>query len=130
MRCGRINEALHVYRSLVLNPGTTVIRSEADDLTRVNFATALTLKGPPSGAIDVLTEVQDGHFEAAQRLRETILRWSRTLSFWRRMDWKFNRIDPPQCNVPFDEAPGEFSFPVQRKTDAFPVNPMSPDLAA
>ncbi len=130
MRCGRIEEALQIYRVLVLNPGTTVLRSDADDYARLNMATALTLKGTPSGALDLLVELRDKEFAPAARLRETITRWSNSLSFWRRLDWKFNRIDPHHCKVLFDYEPGEFPFLVQRCTAEFPSDPNSPRLAA
>ena len=114
----------------MLNPGTTTIRFDVDDLTKINFATALMLKGTPSGALDVLAELRTPEMLPAVRLRAAIIQWSKSLSWWRRWDWKFNRIDPPNARVPIDFEPGEFIFAVQRKSGDSPTNPTAPKLAA
>ena len=130
LRCGRVDEALQLYRSLALNPGTTTLRPEVDDLTCVNFATALMMKGMPSGAMDVLADMHAVDILPAVRLRAAIIQWSKSLSWWRRLDWKLNRIDPPKAHVPIDFEPGEFSFVVQRKPENLPAKPTGPKLAA
>lgn len=130
MRSGQIDEALKVYRALLLMPGTTQLRPEADDLCRINFATALMLHGLPSGALEVLNELQSPQLPAAELIRAAIEKWSRTLPLWRRLDWKFNRIDPRGTHVPIDFEPGEFAFLARRKDERPPLHPAHPDLAA
>ncbi|MDV6030752.1 MAG: hypothetical protein F9B45_11775 [Phycisphaera sp. RhM] len=108
MRTGKIDEAIKIFRALSLCPGTTVVRVDADDVLRINYATALLLGNLPSGALDVLEELKDRDAPAAIQIRSAIDRWANGLSFWRRLDWKLNHIEPPNRSVPIDFAPGVF----------------------
>ena len=130
MRAGQYDEALRIYRALLLIPGSTQLRPETDDLCRVNFATALMLHGLPSGALDVLSELRAPRLPAAMMIREAIQKWSRSLPWWRRIDWKLNRVDPPGARVPIDFEPGEFTFLSRQPRQSSPVGPFPPDLAA
>lgn len=132
LRCGRIDQAVAILRGLALNPGTTVVRSDADDIVLINFATALMMSGLPSGAIEILSELHDPLQLPAIRIRSAIVQWSDSLPFWRRWDWKINRIDPPQARVPIDFLPGEFHFVLEPARPTGPLAPGSntPKLAA
>lgn len=112
LRSGRVDEALTLFRSLAMQPGTTILRKDARDSLRINFATSLLLSGIASGALEVLDELLDRKHPAATQLRGAVQRWASGLSFWRRLDWKFSRIDPPGSSVPIDFAPGVFPFPI------------------
>ncbi|MCS7470859.1 hypothetical protein NZK35_29750 [Stieleria sp. ICT_E10.1] len=112
MRTGKIDEAIQIFRCLSLNPGTTVVRGDADDVLLINYATALLLGNLPSGALDVLGELKDRDAPAAAEIRSAIDRWARGLSFWRRLDWKLNHIEPPNRVVPIDFAPGIFPIAI------------------
>ncbi|WP_404305566.1 tetratricopeptide repeat protein [Neorhodopirellula lusitana] len=120
MRSGRVEEALNLLRTLVLNSSSTTLRPEATDSMLVNLATALMLKGIPSGAMETLSDVQDCNHPAAIQLRNAISNWCAGLSWWRRWDWKLNRIDPPNAIVPIDFEPGELTFALP-VVEPFPV---------
>lgn len=112
MRMGQINEATVLYRGMVIKPSCTWVRPEVPTLYKLNFATALLLGGTPSGCLSVLNDVQDPGNRMVQRLRGAIKAWEAELSFWRRWDWRINRIEPPKCRIKIDFAPGEFSHGV------------------
>lgn len=132
IRCGRIDQAISIYRDMLLIPGTTILRKESPDPLKVNFAIAVLLKGLPSGALDILDEVQDPAQVSAVRVKSAIHQWSKSLSFWRRWDWKINRIDPVGCQVPTDFELGDFDFAVQTSRSETSVTPKSaaPKIAA
>ena len=132
MRSGKIDKAVDVYRSFVLNPGSVVERREASNSSKRNFATALLMKGFPSGALAVLAEIRDPDHPMAVRLHSAIRQWEKSLSWFRRLDWKLNGIEPSHCHVPLDFEPGEFDFEVQVQRPDQPNNPCktSVELAA
>ncbi|QEF98970.1 hypothetical protein Mal15_30280 [Stieleria maiorica] len=113
MRIGHAEEAIRVFRGMVLTPGTTICRSDAGDTLLINYATALLLGNLPSGALDVLGNLQNRDALPAVQIRSAIKRWASGLSFWRRWDWKLNHIEPPNCSVPIDFAPGIFPIAIQ-----------------
>lgn len=127
LRAGRIGEAIDVFRTLALNVGTTVVRLDADDLLRINYAAAILLSGKPGGALAILSELKNQHHSEAIAIRAAIGQWSRGLSFWRRLDWWLTGIDPPNANVPYSELPG--ILPVQLPTER-PVAPQSAESTA
>ncbi len=112
MRIGKNDEAIQIFRGLSLSPGTTMVRGDADDVLLINYSTALLLGNLPSGALDVLGELKDRNAPAADQIRSAINGWVRGLSFWRRLDWKLNHIEPRNCSVPIDFAPGVFPIPI------------------
>ena len=123
MRLGRIDEAVKIYRSFVLQPGTVYERANVSGAAKRNFATALLLKGLPSGAVTVLDDMHDPEHPMAVRLYSALKRWEKSLSWFRWLDWKINAIHPANCNVPIDFEPGELDIqvPAQR-----PVGPSKP----
>lgn len=112
MRLGEFEQAVQVYRQLVLMPGSVTERAEISDVYKRNFATALLLRGFPSGALEVLASMHDSESLMSARIRASIKQWERSLSFFRWLDWKLNRIEPPNCRVPIDFDPGELDFDV------------------
>ena len=112
MRMGKVDSAVEVFRSFVLMPGTVIERSDVNHASKRNFATALIMKGYPSGALDVLAETHDSDHPMAVRLRDAIARWEKSLSLLRWIDWKLNHIEPKNCHVPLNFEPGEFDFDV------------------
>jgi tetratricopeptide (TPR) repeat protein len=107
LRLGRFESAVRALRELVLNPGSTWMRSDLLTVYKTNYATALLLGGHPSGCLDVLREINDESNPTVQRLRAAIERWAASLPFWRRLNWRLGRIEPNNCNVPIEFAPGE-----------------------
>lgn len=132
MRMGDADQAVDVYRSFVLVPGTVIERPEVSNSAKRNFATALLMKGLPSGTQNVLSEIHDPDHPVAVRLKSAIRQWEKTLPWLRWLDWKTSRIEPPQCKVVLDFEPGEFDFEVQTRSLREPVvaRKSSPKLAA
>ena len=111
MRIGEYEQAVQVFRQVVLAPGGIQLRTDIDNCWKRNFATALLLKGLPSGALEVLAEIPDDvdSLRTAQ-IRSAIVKWEKTLSLFRWLDWKLNKIEPRNCRVPIDFEPGELDF--------------------
>lgn len=89
MRLGKAREAVDVYQGMVMKPGCTWMRPEVPKLYKLNFATALLLKGTPAGCLGTLSERSQ-------------------LSFLRRWDWRLSHVEPPNCQIELDFPPGEF----------------------
>lgn len=113
IRAGHVDKAVDVFRSFVLMPGTVLERSDVSNAAKRNFATALLMKGIPSGALSVLAEIRDPDHPMALRLEAAIKHWEKSLSWFRRLDWKLNGVEPANCRVILDFEPGEFEFEVQ-----------------
>ncbi|TWU56666.1 hypothetical protein Poly51_25830 [Rubripirellula tenax] len=120
MRMGRVDAAVDTLRSLVLMPGTLIERCDVSNAAKRNFATALLMKGLPSGALSVLAEIHEPENLMAIRLHAAIKQWEKSLPWLRRLDWKINGIEPSHCCVPLDFEPGEFDFEVNPKS---PIKP-------
>jgi hypothetical protein len=108
LRTGEVAEALRIYRSLVLKPGCTWERNDVPLRYRRNFATALLMSGIPSGCREVLRALPDQSDLRTRQLFAAIERWERSLSFFKRWDFRLNGIEPNGCVVPIDFEPGEF----------------------
>ncbi len=108
LRLGKVDEAIRVYRSLVLMPGCTWMRPELPLIYKTNFATALLLGGSVGGCLEMLIEVQEQEHPSVLRLRSAIKRWERSLTLWQRFNWYCGRLEPRNRPVPIDFAPGEF----------------------
>jgi hypothetical protein len=122
MRSCQYQQAIEIYRQLVLQPGSTRIRDGIDNRIKINFATALLLAGLPSGALDVLNKTQDPFDLQAVRIRLAIRSWAKSLSFWRRLDWHLNHIEPPKTVVLINFLPGAWPM------DCVPVHSQPPHL--
>lgn len=107
MRLGRIEDALRVFRSLVLAPGSTWMKRDLPVVFCTNFCTVLLLAGHPAGCFDALSEIADRNHPSVVRLRQTLDRWQRTLPFWSWLIWKLG--SDPSVPITLDFAPGEFT---------------------
>ena len=108
MRTGKYDEAVALFRSLVLQPGCTWMRKDRPVHYKTNLATALLLSGRPSGCLEMLHELAAEAPPTAGALRSTIKRWESTLPFWAWLNWKTGRIAPVNRPVPMDFEPGDF----------------------
>jgi hypothetical protein len=107
MRLGRYEDAVRLYRGLVLQAGGTWARADVPALHKTNLATALLLHGHPSGCLSVLEEIGDPTYPPAIRLRQALAKWQSTLGFLQKLNWWFGRIEPPHCKVTLDFPPGD-----------------------
>ncbi len=110
LRLGRANDAASLFRSLVMLSGCTWMRPDIPTVYKVNWATALLLAGHPGGCLEALDEINDETFPAVPKLRAAIKAWTRTLSFWQRLNWWMGRIEPNGRPVAIDFVPGNFDF--------------------
>lgn len=108
MRLGKVDESVALFRGVVMKPGCTLLRPDVATHYKLNFATALLLSGTPAGCLSVLSEIQEPENPTVQRLQRAIKSWEAELSFWRRWDWRINRIEPAKCHVVIDFPPGDF----------------------
>ncbi len=129
MRISNVEEAVKIYRQLVLAPGCTWLRPELPASYKRNFATALLLAGLPSGALDVLHQSGDPYAVYYVRLRAAIQLWARTLPFMQRIDWYINLIEPRNPVIMIDFEPGELEYEVELTRPCRTVTTGSPRLA-
>ncbi len=117
MRLGHTEEAVRVFRDLVLGPGGFGVKPEIPLIPRVNFATSLLLAGQPAGCLDALAGIGEDTHPSVKRLRAVIKEWERSLSFWQRLNWRFGRIEPRNAPVTFESPPGEFEVELPGPTN-------------
>ncbi len=129
MRLGRFEEAMRLYYGLVLNPGCTWMRPDLPLVYKTNYATALVLGGHPSGCLEILAVLNAEQNPTVQRLRGAIKAWESQLTFWRKLNWRFGRIEPANRPVTVDFEPGEFE-PLPARNDSPPVAPRLTPIAA
>lgn len=123
LRLGRIDDAVRVFRDLVLQPGCTWMRPELPVEFKLNFATALFLSGRPSGSLEMLAEIRDEQHPTVILLRAEIRKWESTLTWWQRLNWRIGRIDPPTPPAGLSFPPGDFGV------RASAILPSAPDQA-
>ncbi len=107
MRMGRSEQAIRVFRGLVLEPGCTWTKPNAPLAYRINFATALLLGGLPAGCMETLSEIRADHDPHILRLRGAIKNWEDRLSCWQRLNWRFGRIAPANRPIALDYPAGD-----------------------
>jgi tetratricopeptide (TPR) repeat protein len=105
MRLGQFDEALRLYRNLVLQSGTMWMRPDVPVTWKVNFCTALLLAGHSAGCAASLAEINRNAHPAVVKLREAIADWKRGLSLWERFLWWIGQ--EPQHPVTLKFPPGE-----------------------
>ena len=74
---------------------------------KINFAMALLVSGHPAGCLDVLAELSDDNYPQVQRIRTAIKRWSVSLPWWKKFNWRFGRIEPKNTPVTIDFELGD-----------------------
>lgn len=112
LRMQRYQDAIRVFREIVLNAGCTWMRADLPMVYKTNYATALLLGGHPSGCDEVLAEIHDESNASVKRLRAAIKKWVSSLSLWQKLNWRFGRLQPRNCQVTIDFVPGEFETAV------------------
>jgi tetratricopeptide (TPR) repeat protein len=108
LRLGRVEEAIGLYRELVLKPGCTWARPELPAHYKTNYAAALLLGGHVAGCRDVLADLGDDQNRTVQNLRAAIRQWESGLSLWQRLNWKLGGIVPAGRPVTISFEPGDF----------------------
>jgi hypothetical protein len=105
LRLGQPGSAVELFRGLVLPPTGLHLRADAPTVFKVNFAAALLAAGNVSGGIRALEDARAEERPAVHALRAAVERWTRSLSFWEKVRWRFgSELDRP---VVFDFPLGE-----------------------
>ena len=107
LRLGRVEDAVRIYRGLVLKSGATWSRADTPISHRINFATALLMSGRICGGMEVLNEVHDEQNPAVKRLRDAIRKWEQDLTWWQKFNWRCGKFEPNNKPVELDFLPGE-----------------------
>ena len=94
IRMHQFEAAVDLLRADVLNAGTMAVKEKVAEHIKINFATALLFGGHPAGALDVLSELNRESHPDVQVLRTAIDQWMEQMSWFRRFDWRFNRVAP------------------------------------
>ncbi len=121
MRLGRIDDAIRVFRSLVLPSGCIWMKPELPVIYRVNFATALLLSQRPLGVRDTLCEMHEQDHPSVVRLRDALHAWEKHLPAWQRLLWKVGYT--PSVPICISFVPGEF---VEGPNLTTPPSPLKP----
>lgn len=112
IRLGQFEKAIAVLRSVALNSAFQTVREETPEHIRINYAIALVFGGRPAGGLDVLNGVGSAEHRSVRIVHEAIRVWVSEMSFFRKIDWKLNRIAPANPPAPPIEKLGEFIWDV------------------
>jgi hypothetical protein len=107
MRTGRPDEAVRVYRGLVLDHTGLFLRENVPAVYKVNFAAALMLSGNVMGGIDTLGELKNADHPGIQKLRDAVAAWKSQLSILRRLGLKLGL--EPNRPIVLDFPPGDLA---------------------
>lgn len=106
LRTHRYEQAIDMLRTVALNSKTNRVREDVPDHVRINFAIALFFGGQPAGGLEALLEINREEDPSVIMLREHARKWVAEMSFFRRLDWRLNRVAPKQRPVPPTEPVG------------------------
>ncbi|MCL4200949.1 MAG: hypothetical protein KJ000_00540 [Pirellulaceae bacterium] len=113
MRLGLYDDAVRLFRSLVMVPGSTQIRHDAPALHKINFATSLLLSGCASGCTEVLTEIHQDQDPYVRQVRAAIDKWVSQMTILQKLNWWMGRIEPANRPVKIDFEPGDLGIEIQ-----------------
>lgn len=105
MRMGKADEAVRVYRGLVLDRTGLFLREQVPTTFKTNYALALMLSGHPVGGLNILGELANETHPSVQKLREAVQDWKTQLSVFQKLGLKLG-LDP-QHPVVLHSPPGE-----------------------
>lgn len=104
MRLGQIDQAVTLYRDLLLQDGSVVVAPRAPARFKANYATALLLAGNAGGGLEVLSSLNGETWPELERLLAAVARWRRSLGLFQRLLTACGC--PPSRPVPLDFPPG------------------------
>jgi hypothetical protein len=85
LRQGAVDQAVELFRRLVLFPNAVTFRSDVPSLYKCNFATALLLAGNVDGCRSTLNDIDNDLDPLVIELWGAIQQWKRTLNWWERL---------------------------------------------
>ena len=95
LRLGKHQEAIQLFRGLVLPGGGVVTSRDVPVAYRLNFASALLADGNYDGFISFLNDVPPADHSEAKRLHEIHDRWLQSISMGRKLLWRLGVSQPP-----------------------------------
>jgi hypothetical protein len=104
LRLGNAAVAVEVFRGLVL-AGGLFLRADVPAVFKTNYATALLAADNLAGCLRVLDEMRDEDNPAVRRLRESVRRWEKSLTFRQKVRWYFG--GQPEHPLVLDFPPGD-----------------------
>jgi hypothetical protein len=110
IRMHQFEWAIPILKELVISSHISMTRDNVPEYIKANYAVALFYGGLPGGANDMMTELSDSKLPAVGQLRSLMAQWTKSLGFWKRLDWKINGIAPKQRPLPPDLPLGQFSW--------------------
>ena len=124
MRMGKSDDAVRLFRSLVLMPGCTWMMPDTPVIYRTNFATSLLITGRRAGCLSCLLEMAERDHPSVVRLRTAISEWEHRLTWWQWLSWKLGL--EPKLPVSMSFPPGDFfepASPPRRDRETTPCRP-------
>ncbi len=94
LRLGKTQEAIQLFRSLVLPGGGVVTSMDVPASYRLNFASALLADGNYDGFLSFINGVPATDHVEAKRLHEVHDRWLQSVSFGRKVLWRLGLMQP------------------------------------
>ena len=110
LRLARAEDALRVFRSLVLSAGGIWMKPELPVIYRSNFATSLLLRGNYLGVRQTLSEIPERTHPSVVRLLNSVSRWENSLTWWQRLGWRVGLA--PDVPIKLDFSPGDIVDPL------------------
>lgn len=94
LRLGKHQEAIQLFRGLVLPGGGVVTSRDVPAAYRLNFASALLADGNYDGFISFLNDVPPADHSEAKRLHEAHADWLQSINMGRKLLWRLGFLDP------------------------------------
>lgn len=105
MRQGKADEAIRIYRTLLLDSTGLFLREDLPTVYKTNYAFALMLSGHAAGGINILTELSDVDHPSVHQLRFVVGAWKARLSLMQKLGLTLGL--EPKRPVVLDFPPGE-----------------------
>ena len=94
LRLGKTQEAIQLFRSLVLPGGGVVTSMDVPASYRLNFASALLADGNYDGFLSFINGVPATDYVEAKRLHDVNDQWLQSVSFGRKLLWRLGLMQP------------------------------------
>ncbi|MBN2064537.1 MAG: CDC27 family protein [Sedimentisphaerales bacterium] len=104
IRLGQYEEAISVLKEIVFQ-GNICIPQDTPVSYQINFATAMIMANKKSGAISVLTSLNEKTCPQVCQLKRAIKNWAKGLNFWEKLCYLSGSY--PQKPITLDFVPGE-----------------------
>jgi hypothetical protein len=94
MRLHDFPTAVQVFRTFALTEYSQTMKANLPEYMKVNFAIALFFGGQPAGGWAAMNELETTRDDQILIVREACRNWIAGFGFFKRLDWKLNKIAP------------------------------------